>query len=295
MDTGRRAWSMVAVGVAAVAAGLALGGCCDSTGPDDADRDFPYPLDIGNRWEYRREIWISDPMPPFRRGAALMDTTFESACVVEVVRSDSLSSSVADARVLHETLTEGTSSYERDLWYANESDGLYFCAYQPGVSAAAPKPMPGVRFVVGGRHFDSVWRVAEFLELGRLAGARDPDSLIIEDPPLRAFPYPPQQGYEWMYREPGSPWHINKRITGTAHLAVPGGEFDCHEVRWLVDFHDDGQWDDDIVLFDYIAPEGLVRRSLYTWLWIVTEGGDTLGLYQMREQTDLTRVELCEP
>jgi hypothetical protein len=117
-------------------------------------------------------------------------------------------------------------------------------------------------------------------------------SLIYEDPPLRALPYPPIVGYEWMWRPPHDPWHIDKRITGTAHVAVPAGDFDCYVIQWLVDFHEDGQWDDDLVMFDYVAAEGLVRRSFYTWGWAVGEYGDTLGFMQSTEESELTSLEL---
>ena len=49
---------------------LALAGC-SNTGPDEGEREFPYPLDVGNRWEYQRAVWYSDPMFPGEAGVAV--------------------------------------------------------------------------------------------------------------------------------------------------------------------------------------------------------------------------------
>lgn len=291
MTVSSRVGRAIAVSGVLVSIALALCGCCDPVSCDSEDGEFSYPLAVGNRWEYSREVWISFPRSLPRPQGALDEITYYSDCIIEVVRTDSLSPT-QDAYVLLETVIQDTLLSERERWYTNELDGLYFHAYQPGTFAVSPKVRPGDAPTPA-----EAWQLAPagIMELVGLTGqphAWDPDSLIYEDPPLRTLPYPPERGYEWLYREPGNPWHINKRITGTAQIEVPAGSFDCYEIQWLSDFHADGQWDDDLVMFDYVSREGLVLRSLYQWIWIVSEYGDTLGLYQMRERAELTRVDL---
>jgi len=270
---------------------LGLCGCCDPVSCDSEGGEFSYPLAVGDRWEYSREVWITFPRCLLGDQGALDEITYYSDCIIEVVRTDSLSPT-EDAYVLLETVIQDTLLSERERWYTNEPDGLYFHAYQPGTFAVSPKVRPGALPASA-----AVWQLAsagimELVGTGEHSHVWDPDSLIYEDPPLRTLPYPPERGYEWLYREPGNPWHINKRITGTAEIEVPAGRFDCYEIQWLSDFHADGQWDDDLVMFDYVAKEGLVLRSVYQWVWMVNEYGDTLGLYQMRERAELTSVEL---
>jgi hypothetical protein len=277
--------------IAILSAGALLGtvflmsGCCDPVGCGGTDRDFPFPLEVGNRWEYDTVLHISDPLYPLGGHGPLDGITFYSDCTLEVSRTDSLSPT-EDAYVLLETVIQDTFFSERERWYSNRPDGLFFHAYQPGTSVVAPKPRSGFA-----RPF-SLRGLMELDEAGTGPSIWDPDSLIYEDPPLRAFPYPPQRGYEWMYRPPGDPWHINKRITGTARIRVPAGLFDCYEVQWLMDFHEDGHWDNNIVMFDYVAPEGLIRRSSYHWLWLTDVNGDTLGMYEAWESSELVGLHL---
>lgn len=282
-----------AAGVLCVAAAvlLPLAGCGD-TECDDGDGEFRYPLEVGNRWEYRHELHLSvTPIAPLGEPARIDTATFLSECSIEVARIDSLSSSV-DAYVLHQVVEQDSTTFNSEQWYTNEPDGLYMHAYRPGASFVAPKATRGSAVIVGGVSFADIRDVPGFVEGARSSPAWDPDSLILEDPPLCALPYPPLVGYEWMCRPPGSPWHIDKRIVGTARVAAPAGTFECYVIQWLVDFHEDGQWDDDLVMFDYVASEGLVRRSFYTWGWMTDEHGDTLGFLQSREESELTSLRL---
>ena len=266
---------------------LGLPGCCDPVSCEDAALEFPFPLVVGNRWEYESVLHISVPLYPLGPRGSRDGITYTSECILEVIRVDSLSPTQG-AYVLLETVIQDTSVSERERWYTNEPDGLYLQAYQPGTWVVAPKPNADFGFV---RPF-LLQGLMELQVLGQGPDVWDPDSLIYEVPPLKVFPYPPQPGYEWMYRPPGDPWHINKRILGTTEIEVPAGRFECYEVQWLSDFHEDGQWDDNLVMFDYVAPEGLVRRSMYHWLWLITENGDTLGMYQAWETSELMRVHL---
>jgi hypothetical protein len=152
---------------------LALAGCSD-TGPDEGEGSFRYPLEVGNRWEYRHEFHLSITPIPASGNPAPADTTVSvSECSIEVARLDSLSSSV-DAYVLYQVVTQDTTTYDSEQWYTNESDGLYLHAYRPGASFAEPKAARRSSVVVGGVRFADIRDVPGFVEWGGSSAAWDP-------------------------------------------------------------------------------------------------------------------------
>ncbi|MFQ6618789.1 MAG: hypothetical protein ACE5QV_08895, partial [Fidelibacterota bacterium] len=54
--------------------------------------------------------------------------------------------------------------------------------------------------------------------------------------------------------------------------------FYCFKIQRLFDFDNDGEWDNDIELFDYISDKGLIKRYFFLKDLIVTnERGDPIG------------------
>jgi hypothetical protein len=89
------------------------------------------------------------------------------------------------------------------------------------------------------------------------------DSIIFEDPPVRCLEYPLRVGAQWTYREAGNPWHMDKKVLRKRRFEVEAGDFSCFEIRWLYDFDNDGSWDEDIWITDYMSSIGLVDRRIF--------------------------------
>ena len=237
-----------------------LAGCSTSGPSESGGGRFTYPLGTGDRWEYVREFVTPTTFDSL--GVVVIDTLY-STCSTEITGIDTLDHWI-ETSVLHETIVEDSGHvYEHDTYYGNRDDGLYMYAYQPGSSFVSPKPSTRERLIFKGMVFGSARELLRYFERGIWnAFARD-DSLFYEDPPVRCLEYPMRVGGRWTYRETGNPWAIDKRVTGVETVSVPAGEFSCYEVEWLIDFDDDGEWDEDIDLVDHVSEEGLIRRWLY--------------------------------
>ena len=274
--------------LAAVAIVLAVlvGGCSNPSDPEWAP-DYRYPLELGRSWEYTRVFTVE---PSDSLSAVPSDTAY-CYCTAEVVRLDTLSMRV-DAYVLRETGVEDTvASWDLETFYRNDSDGLYMLAYEPGASLVNPKPQGRAQILFKGMYFSSVREIASHVVgIAECMGER-PDSLIYEDPPVRALKYPLRVGSSWNYRQTGNPWRIDKEVTGTEQVDVPAGSFDCFVVKWSIDISDDGEWDNEIEFIDYIATEGLIRRWLaFSDMIAIGPEGDTLGVCHSSDDSQLTSM-----
>lgn len=262
----------------------------DPTGP--AVKDFVYPLKIGNKWQYSREVGLFN-FRPDTAGVVPPDTArVLSTSTVEILRTETLHDTI-ETSVFQERLVEGSFTFQSQSYFNNRADGLYFYAYR-GVGYVIPLSRRASSISFKGRDFGSVSEVISFIEGSIGIPEVGNDSLLFEDPPLRSLAYPFVIGLQWVYREPGKPWRIDKRILGIETVRVPAGAFACYKIQWLMDISNDGDWDDEIEFFDYISREGLVRRSLLVKDLVVTgpQGPEPIGKVDLREESKLTDVHL---
>ena len=75
---------------------------------------------------------------------------------------------------------------------------------------------------------------------------------------------------------------------------MPAGTFSCFKVQWLIDLNGNGAFDDNVELHDFIADQGLIRRSILMRDLVITseDSPDSFGLYDFREDLRLTSVTL---
>ncbi len=73
---------------------------------------------------------------------------------------------------------------------------------------------------------------------------------------------------------------------------MPAGDFGCFVVRWLEDTDNDGSFNDNLVFYDYIAEEGLIRRSiLMANVLVIDEHGNELGFIDITDEYELVAWE----
>ena len=84
-------------------------------------------------------------------------------------------------------------------------------------------------------------------------------------------------------------------VMGKEEVTVPAGTFECVKVKWLYDIGNDGEWDTDIFVEDYIGEVGLVLRE-FTILGMITmnEHGEQLGYTDLMDRYTLEAVSLEE-
>ncbi|MCD6250225.1 MAG: hypothetical protein J7J98_07855 [candidate division Zixibacteria bacterium] len=235
-----------------------------------------YPVEVGNRWEYRREL------------TAL--STVSGYFLLEVVGTDT-GWQVNPVYVFEETWfdLDQVTLNNSTTWYHVTNDGLYLVGYDGPGNIIPASLSTSYRYRFGGREFESVSEL-----LGQVEGtgvALSPRELIVEDPPKLGLEYPISIGAEWVFRE-DDPWRIEKQIHDFEIISVPAGNFGCFVVSWLEDTNNDGSFNDNLVFLDYIAEEGLVRRSiLMANVLVVDEHGNELGFIDITDEYELVAWE----
>jgi len=200
-----------------------MSGCAGDHNPVGPDiENFVFPLKVGNKWEYSREISLFNIRPDTLDPSIINDTTMIDTLRAEIVREQIILDSIPTF-VFSEELIENNRVYQAESYYKNQPDGLYFYAYQGG-GFVLPKMVKGDRLFFKGYYFTNVKEIVSFIEKSlpqRLNIAID--SLIYEVPPLQSIKYPVRFGSQWVYRPKGRPWAIDKKVVGAEEITVPAG------------------------------------------------------------------------
>ena len=89
------------------------------------------------------------------------------------------------------------------------------------------------------------------------------------------------------------PRRVKKRVRGQVDISTAAGSFKAAQVQWIIDFDGDGDFDENVEYFDYIANEGLVKRSfLIKGLPVVDDDGAYIGRYDYRDESELRSLRL---
>ncbi len=237
-----------------------------------------YPVTIGNRWEYRREL------------TAL--STQHGYFLIEILGTDT-GWQVEPVYEFEETwfdLDQVTLS-STTTWYHVNSDGFYLAGYDGPGNIIPASTSGSYRFIFGGREFGSIAVLLGHVEGTGTALSRSPEDIIVENPPKLGLKYPIALGSEWTFRE-SDPWPIFKHIHDYEIISVPAGEFGCFVVRWLEDTDNDGTFNENLVFRDYIAKQGLVRRSIImSNVLVIDEFGNEIDFIDIIDEYELVAWE----
>ena len=82
-------------------------------------------------------------------------------------------------------------------------------------------------------------------------------------------------------------------MIGETEVKTQAGSFTAVKVQWKMDFNGDGEFDNNVQFFDYIANEGLVMRSfLIQNLPVLDDDGTNIGSYDYHDMSVLTSYKL---
>lgn len=227
-----------------VIVGALLLNCSDDTSMEPNLEDFSYPMEVGHKWEYT----VTEKLTNFRAvspGAGeRADTSSTFTTTVEIVRVEMLGDSV-QTHVFR--VSEREASYE--AFYTNENDGMFIHLVSgPYVGTALPKETSTQTSF----WFQPPWQGNPLMaEHGQL-----------RSPPAPVLQYPLQLGKKWAFAVDVVPTgirKIEKEVIGTENVQVPAGEFDCFKLEWL--FVENDVQDLNVMRFDYISEQGLVKRT----------------------------------
>ena len=262
---------------------IALMNCSkDATGP--SSEDYRYPLTTGNTWVYARTITQTYQVSSGQRPPDSSASTITVKSLGQEVLFDTLKTIKLMEKI--ETDQAVQTHYQ---FYQNTGTAFSLIA-SVGAPVALPKKAANI-------HTNAVEIFAGLIcpNFGLLQGATliSADSLTVEKPAKIVLKYPLTPGTEWKYSEKNKPRRINKRVLNETDVRTSAGTFHAVQVRWILDFDGDGEFDDNVEYIDYIANEGLVKRSfLIKDLPIVDDEGTRIGKYDYQDVCLLTSVKM---
>jgi len=268
-------------------------GCSKGGNPvDPSSTEMVYPLAVGNEWSYNRifstfnfrSVHDSIPKPA--------DFTVSMKTDIVISRVETIQGAIPTF-VLMDITYDGMRTYTGEFYYNNREDGLYKFANK-GTSLAVPKVTQNKKILFKGRYFNSINEITAFIEFGSNFYSSSLDSLYYEVPPLKSLPRKYRLGDQWTFRTKNNPLRIDKKIIGKESIEIIGRNFECYKIQWLIDFDNNGEWEKDIEFFDWVSPEGLIRRTiLYKDIaWIGSGSPDPIGKFDAKEEISLTNLSV---
>jgi hypothetical protein len=232
---------------------------CEYSGLSEIE--MHYPMHIGNSWDYARTVKLvnvtADSIPDELVWA--VDTSLASAWLSgKEVLNDTLETFVLK-------ISGNYTNRVSEHYYLEKDDGLYIVAYKNAGAAPFILPKKSQRFHIKfkERIFNNIYEILRELEIKNqpaLSKISD-DSLIFEISPVLTLKYPIYITSHWTYRN--SPWRIDKRVQDRVTVSAAGEKFDCYQIKWIYDIDDNGKWDDDLFIYDYVAEQGLIQRDIF--------------------------------
>jgi len=253
---------------------------CDNNNNID-DEQFRYPLNIGNRWEYRRE-WISYSYPD----STLIDSLIavrsgQDSCSIIVVQETTILDSIETVQLMEQAWEDSTVIV--GLYYYQERDtGLFYLAYQRPYLNAHPKQVSMEAPLFEPLMPNHLKKVL----VSELSKVNSTSKIYYIDPPVYVLKYPLERGSNWVYRY--QPWYIQKTVLSDTTVILECGTFDCYKIRMTYKYSNT-----EVIIDDFIADEGLVLRkilskgyaydSLYNYIYTVWDDEYRLMSYDIDE------------
>ncbi|MBU0561237.1 MAG: hypothetical protein KJ799_04945 [Bacteroidetes bacterium] len=253
------------------------------------ESSYKYPLGVGYEWNYSHLLAAHN----FRTQDENLDSsdyvfTQSFKTHAEIVRKEIISDSINTFVIRTTDDLEVYISYHED-YVNNQEDGLFKYAYRRGggVSAVTPKRSNITTLTFNGKKFNSTKELVDYYS-GNVHhdGLLHSDSLIILKDALQSIKYPLRVNSAWDYLKDPIPVKISKKCIGTVSLYG----YNCYKIKWLYDFNSDGQWDDNVVMIDYISNRGLLKRTMdFKDAGITTEyGPEIIGYIDFSEEYTIT-------
>ncbi len=271
---------------------LLWGLCIIKCDPETTKNEFIYPLSIGNSWEYQRE-WIQYLYTDTLETKQYDDTlTYSSQLSVSIPRKLTLKDSIETYEMIAtEILDTSTFNPVQNQatgvqYYKNNSNGLFIYAYQAGGPLVLPKSQKRQCICFKGLEFNSYRQLSDYVQSLTPVTQFLDDSIRFEEPPVKILPYPLKAGKRWTYRATNDPWRMDKLVEKKKEVELAIGTFDCYEVKFIYDMDNDGEWDDDIWITDYISAQGLILREITVLGMVITTIDNPAGSKRM-DATDI--------
>ena len=229
-----------------------------------SENDFVYPLSVGNSWEYNREWTLYfytdtvNPSPQYIDTVQVYNTTISVTIPRTVILEDSL-----ETYELVGTDNDSSGPYTTAKYYNETDEGLYLYGYVMGGGLfVCPKTTQIDHISFKGMEFNSYRELTNFIQNITFFRQSYSDSILIEETPVRVLQYPLNVGNQWTFRQEPISIKIDKKVLGKTTIELDSGLFDCYKIKYIYDLDNDGIWDDDIWIDDFISQSGLIKREV---------------------------------
>jgi len=247
-----------------------------------------YPLQVGNRWFYSRTFFVHNVQLNDSTAWTPPDTVFDVATVevvgiINLPPDDTLmTNDSVRTMIVKTTLMEMGTSFVSYHYYSQNVAALSLHGHSGSPSTIQPRHSIVFRLgEISGRSVEEV-----LLSLIENCCRASGDSITRESPPVTVLQFPLIEGRQWTYREPNAPIHIDKRIEDE-RFGLIGDHLQRYvEICWLYDLNNDGEWDDNVSITDFVSSDGLLHRTFDAKNLILTgpASPDTLGMFDVRDE-----------
>lgn len=265
---------------------LIIQSCKDSSNPGfQINENFVYPLKIGNKWNYHDSSIFTNPRPDSIQG--LLNDYFYD---VEVsVTKDTVLNSIL-VKEMFEKMVGMIETSESYGYYANTQDGLIKYAYTSGGYLGLPKTNKSIQLLFKGSYYSSITELIKAIEIKTANLKSLYDSLYYFQPPRVIYKYPIVENTEWVFS--GNDILINKQYVGKTILQTNLGNMECYKIKWKYDFDNDGNWDEDFVVYEYVNSKGKLKVTYTFKDMVITsiEHPDGIGLVDVTFEQIITAI-----
>lgn len=251
-------------------------------------REFVYPLQVGNYWEYDMSYKYVDPETG---ELSTHDLNINATAIVEITGTDILDDTLETFIFYSRDDTANVNEYNSATsYFNNRPDGLYQHDID-GTSIILPAKISTTdnQYIFNGRSYKSPGHLFDDIFPKPFSG-----SLGVE---MRALAYPLMVGSEWSVYSIDDAIRpimgIKKRIVNWGSKTVKAGKFDCFQIKWIWVFDPDRINMSNVSAYEYISEAGLIGREIRANGIILTdESSQVLDTVDMVQNFELKKYEM---
>lgn len=262
---------------------------------EEIEQNFIYPLAIGNSWQYHRTI--STEYDEMGNENGLDDESYTNTALVEICAIETVFKNI-DTFNLKTTISDGGQVINGHNYYKNSNTKCMSHGYTTA-HVITPKKVPNYSHLkFHGRTFHKPEDIQVWLEKCKISSSATVEDSITYDP-VTILEYPLAEGNQWTYRYKTSdlvPWRIDKQVTGWEEIEVEAGEFMAWKINWYNNPFNEGiDWDETIETVEYVADEGLIKRTwCITGIEVYNTQGELIGTQTFRDELNLISYSITE-
>lgn len=258
---------------------------CESDN-DKPNMDFVYPLTVGNSWQYETTFTLDyDSLATYN---GLNDTIIYHTGSVEIIANEVIFDSL-EVYNFASILNENGNIFTGNKYYNNNDNSLFSYGYTNG-SMITPKTKNNYAYIIfDEKKFNNLREIVDYMEKGIVGNEYSKNDSINYDL-VKTLEYPLEEDNQWIYRSYDI--RIDKTIIGWEEINVPAGEFNCWKIQWT---YPESSFNDDIEFYDFVSPEGLVKRLIeFKNLTCINEFGNIIGYLDSTEDRYLSDFQIID-